>query len=125
METENDIIFENLHLFRVDIEKTILKTDLRDQVYELSRVADNIEKYLNNNLEPADPENMIIGGTIGKLHYVKRKYTDQLGRPFIKDINKQIKDYKERIENAKSMLITQLAVIKSYVVDGDIVIKKS
>lgn len=124
MNEENEI-FKKLDTFKVDMAKATCQSDLRSQVFDLGRVLDNFETYLQNELQQAEEDSIVIGVVIGQLRYIKRKFIDEFGRPFIKDERKKIRDYIERIESIKWWLKHQLDVTKSYVVDGKIIMKKT
>ena len=122
MANDQEQILEKIKYFELEVLKAEMGSNFRIQHDNLEKVYSDIVKYLESDIENANPESRIIEMTVGALQYTKRTY---MKYEFIKDPKKEVKIRTEKIANIKSDLLTNLKVLRSYVAKNSIVIKGS
>ncbi len=87
MDKNHNNILEDIKKFEISILIAASETNSRIQISKLDDVYSEIVKFLQSKVQAADKESMIIGGIIGGLEYIKRKY---ITYDFIKDPKKAL-----------------------------------
>jgi formyltetrahydrofolate synthetase len=114
-------ILNKIIYFNIEIAKAGLDMNLNKQQENLEKVQFEIIKYLNNNIEVSEKDSLVINVIIASLENIKRKY---LTHEFIKDEKKRVQVMSKKLSDAKVFLNTELQVLKDYIVDKHIVLRR-